>query len=278
MQSIGQRLEEARNSKGISLREAAEATKIRSDFLGYFEQNKFEYDLPQIYRRGFLKNYARFLQLDPEKIITDYDAQALSQSRTEHKSGSELFGQVEIDTDNVSQTLEDDAGYGYIAPRNGRKTEAMPGDDEAHSNEKTFYLKIGLVFIGTLALVFIIFGLIKAILSSDNSEFESTANTAAAVSPAITTTANSLSSQAEKPAQGNLMTLIASGTVQVTVRQKNDNRVLLNAETMNDGQTLPLTKNGPVDVLFTSGKNIKILYMGEYWSPNGSGAGKFSIP
>ena len=44
MQSIGERLEEARKRKGISLREAAEATKIRSDFLGYIEQNKMDFD------------------------------------------------------------------------------------------------------------------------------------------------------------------------------------------------------------------------------------------
>ncbi|MDP5080533.1 MAG: helix-turn-helix domain-containing protein, partial [Opitutales bacterium] len=47
MQSIGERLEEARKRKGISLREAAEATKIRGDFLGYFEQNKFDFELPE---------------------------------------------------------------------------------------------------------------------------------------------------------------------------------------------------------------------------------------
>ena len=33
MQTIGGQLEEARQRKGISLREAAEATKVRSDFL-----------------------------------------------------------------------------------------------------------------------------------------------------------------------------------------------------------------------------------------------------
>ena len=48
MQSIGERFEEARKRKGISLREASEATKIRSDFLGNIEQNKFSFDLPEI--------------------------------------------------------------------------------------------------------------------------------------------------------------------------------------------------------------------------------------
>ena len=74
MQSIGERLEEARKRKGISLREAAEATKIRSDFLGYIEQNKMDFSLPEIYKRGFLKNYARYLKwgqklLRGERII-----------------------------------------------------------------------------------------------------------------------------------------------------------------------------------------------------------------
>ena len=80
MQSIGERFEEARKRKGISLREAAEATKIRSDFLGNIEQNKFNFDLPEIYKRGFLKNYARYLKLDPENILTDYSAHLLSRA------------------------------------------------------------------------------------------------------------------------------------------------------------------------------------------------------
>ena len=97
MQSIGERLEEARKRKGISLREAAEATKIRSDFLGYIEQNKMDFDLPEIYKRGFLKNYARYLKLDHDKIMTDYNAQQLSKSRLGKKGGSEWFGQMEVE-------------------------------------------------------------------------------------------------------------------------------------------------------------------------------------
>ena len=42
MQTIGERLEEARKKKGLSLREAAEATKIRGDYLQKFEGNQFD--------------------------------------------------------------------------------------------------------------------------------------------------------------------------------------------------------------------------------------------
>ena len=94
MQTIGERLEEARKRKGISLREAAEVTKIRSDYLGYLEQNKFDFDLPEIYRSGFIKNYARYLKLDPEKILTDYNTQRLGMARNK-RAATEWFGTSE---------------------------------------------------------------------------------------------------------------------------------------------------------------------------------------
>src|SRR5258707_125223 len=68
MQTIGERLEEARKRKGISLREAAEATKIRGDYLLKFESNQYDINLPEIYVRGFLRTYANFLKLSVDKI------------------------------------------------------------------------------------------------------------------------------------------------------------------------------------------------------------------
>jgi cytoskeleton protein RodZ len=73
MASIGQKLEEARNRKGISIREAEEATKIRGHFLSSFEKDVFDVDLPPVYLSGFLKNYARFLGLDPEAVLAELD-------------------------------------------------------------------------------------------------------------------------------------------------------------------------------------------------------------
>ena len=77
MQTIGERLEEARKRKGISIREAAEATKIRGDYLHKFENNQFDIRLPEIYVRGFLRNYAVYLKLPGDKISNDYLALGL---------------------------------------------------------------------------------------------------------------------------------------------------------------------------------------------------------
>ena len=71
--AIGQKLEEARNRKGISIREASESTKIRGDYLSAFEAGNFDLSIPDVYLRGFVKLYARFLDLDQEAIVSDLD-------------------------------------------------------------------------------------------------------------------------------------------------------------------------------------------------------------
>ena len=192
MQSIGERLEEARKRKGISLREAAEATKIRSDFLGYIEQNKFDFDLPEIYKKGFIGNYARYLKLNPEKLLTDYHAQQLSSSRLGKKNGAEWFGKMEIksaaqEQAEVEEGVEN-ASYGRIAtpPAAVAPAEPDPGedrDDEDQEGDKMFYLKAGLVFVGTLALVFILFGLVKAILGGSKPDPVSLPDSPTATAP-----------------------------------------------------------------------------------------------
>lgn len=73
--AIGQKLEEARNRKGISLREASESTKIRGDYLSAFESSNFEINLPEVYLRGFVRLYARFLDLDQDSIVADLDVE-----------------------------------------------------------------------------------------------------------------------------------------------------------------------------------------------------------
>ena len=68
---LGQKLEEARNRKGISIREATESTKIRSDYLASFEAGNFDINLPDVYLRGFVRLYSRFLGLDQDAIVSD---------------------------------------------------------------------------------------------------------------------------------------------------------------------------------------------------------------
>ncbi len=274
MQSIGERLEEARKRKGISLREAAEATKIRSDFLGYIEQNKMDFDLPEIYKRGFLKNYACYLKLDVEKIMTDYNAQQLSNSRLNKKNGAEWFGQMEIKKVEGEEPIdrvdsEEQAPYGRIAPKPTLNKEAAADDDDS---DKTFYMKIGLIFVGTLALVFVVFGLIWAILGSGRSD-DTVDNPELRDAAEITQPAD-----ITPPAvvDNNSITLVASGNVYVLVKQQTGNKELYR-NTMSAGETVTLEKEGAVDILFTAGENIVIEQGGERFRPNTTGTAKITL-
>ena len=74
MQSLGERLQEARQRLGVTTREAADVTKIRSDFLQAMEANQFEsIPLGDVYKRGFTKIYAKYLRLDEEKAVADFN-------------------------------------------------------------------------------------------------------------------------------------------------------------------------------------------------------------
>lgn len=96
MQTLGERLEEARKRKGISIREAAEATKIRGDYLQKFEANTFDFDLPPLYVRGFLRTYVRFLELDAQRLVAEFDSLAADAGRAPRRESRENFGRVDF--------------------------------------------------------------------------------------------------------------------------------------------------------------------------------------
>lgn len=95
MQTIGERLEEARKKKGISIREAAEATKIRGDYLQKFESNQFDIGLTEIYTRGFLRTYANFLKIPADRLLNDYAALGRGEVRPRQPS-REIYGRMDI--------------------------------------------------------------------------------------------------------------------------------------------------------------------------------------
>ena len=66
MISVGQRLQEERIKKGLSIEEIADVTKIRKNFLEHIEKGEYE-KLPSVtFAQGFVRNYVAFLGL-PEK-------------------------------------------------------------------------------------------------------------------------------------------------------------------------------------------------------------------
>lgn len=69
---MGAYLRAARRRRRVSIDRAAEQTRIRADFLMRMESDEFDFLAPA-YVRGFLKNYARFLRVDPEPLLEEFD-------------------------------------------------------------------------------------------------------------------------------------------------------------------------------------------------------------
>lgn len=104
MQTLGERLEEARKRKSISVREAAEATKIRGDYLQKFEANSFDFDLPPLYIRGFLRTYAKYLELDPQRIVAEFDTLMVDAGRAPRRETRENYGRVDFGNEAGAET------------------------------------------------------------------------------------------------------------------------------------------------------------------------------
>jgi hypothetical protein len=71
-QSLPERLYAARERKGVDLYRAERDTKIRARYLAALERGDYR-ELPgAVYTKGFLRNYALYLGLEPEEILTQW--------------------------------------------------------------------------------------------------------------------------------------------------------------------------------------------------------------
>ncbi len=73
MAALGERFRAAREARGLSLSDVAEQIRIRSVYLGAIEDENWTAIGAPVYTRGFLRTYARFLGLDPEEVVADFN-------------------------------------------------------------------------------------------------------------------------------------------------------------------------------------------------------------
>jgi transcriptional regulator with XRE-family HTH domain len=169
MQTIGERLEDARKKKGVSIRDAAEATKIRGEYLSKFEGNQFDIGLDDIYVRGFLKNYAVFLKLPADRLLGDYASLGHGAAKPRQPS-REVYGRMDL---SISSADEKADAPGGAAPQGGpAATQAAPhvphgpGSSlpERRTIDPALVFKGGIALVALLALM-LIFWLVKSLTS-----------------------------------------------------------------------------------------------------------------
>lgn len=89
---IGDVLRSARREHGHSLADAAEHTRIRESYLAALEQEEFDALGGEVYVKGFLVSYAKFLGVDPAPMLHAYrhrEGSAAAAAHGEHR-GTQL--------------------------------------------------------------------------------------------------------------------------------------------------------------------------------------------
>lgn len=262
MQTIGERLEEARKRKGISIREAAEGTKIRGDYLHKFEGNQYDINLPEIYVRGFLRSYARYLHLSPDKIVADYKALGLHEPRPRAVS-RELYGRMDL-----SVASAKDAG---AREPDAKSTPAHPEDDSANpatfqpgtgspTLDRALLIKGGIILGGALVLILIIVFTVRAL----------TGDPAAPTTAAGTTTTGATTPAAQT------ITLVALDTVRIKLVEESTNRELFQG-TLVRGESRPFTKNGSLLLTASALESVEIEMGGRRFPTGETGYSRIRI-
>lgn len=79
MGTLGSYIRNAREARGLDLRDAAQQTRISINYLKAIEDEDFSKLPGEVFIRGFLKNYARFLHLPEDEVVKRYDERSKPQ-------------------------------------------------------------------------------------------------------------------------------------------------------------------------------------------------------
>jgi cytoskeleton protein RodZ len=252
MQTIGERLEEARKKKGVSIREAAEATKIRGEYLQSFEGNKFDLDLSEIYLRGFLRSYATFLKLAPDRILGDYEALGHGDAKPRQPS-REVYGRMDLSISAAEDREERssapagemeraEVGRGPHQPRNHSHLPKTPAIDPA-------LVYKGAIVVGIVVALLLVVGALKYLLGGPAPSESSRV----AAPPAVVAA----------PEAAATMSIVARAPVRIKVVRQSDGAELFQGPlATGDHQDFP---NVALFVTCTAFESIQLEYKGSFY-------------
>jgi cytoskeleton protein RodZ len=259
MQTIGERLEEARKKKGISIREAAEATKIRGDYLQKFESNHFDIGLTEIYTRGFLRNYANFLKVPSERLLADFASLGLGEARPRQPS-REIYGRMDISVATAGEPSDRAAPPEDTPPEPSPNRAAQPRYPRGGSPNLPTGPDPALIFkyakiAGGVVLVLVVILVVKSLFSGGGSAPAANSGRSA-TSPAVAAPAST----------ERAITLVALDTVFVRVThligEDTDGEEIFKG-TLARGQTQVVPWPGSINIWASAGENLMIDYKGQ---------------
>ncbi len=289
MQTLGEKLAEARMKKGISIQEASEQTKIRVSFLEAFEQNNFEIDLPDIYKKGFIKNYADLLDLNTDEAATDYARESGGSFRSNRKTETrDNFGKIELGSSSAGTTKEPSnapiensnatpqtESLGFRKLKEPRRSQS---DSSGEKGDKMLLAAVGV----SVAAVLLVVGFLVWIFGPD----KKTDNQVADSSQAQKESQNATVGEPGPTGPTTAVSTIQTETLGLEARGGDVKVILMDKATGNkifdrtilDGEAVSVPKTGPLTILFTDGDKVYVRLKGKLFKMPKSGAGRSLIP
>lgn len=231
MKNLGAKLKAAREAMQLSLRDVADATRLRINVLEKMEDGSFDYDLQEVYKRGFLRIYAAFLKLNVDDIMREYNTAVAMRSESGRR-------RLVVESEPEQETKFEDA------------SEAQSQQDNPDMTAR--YIKLG----GALVLVILVIVVVVLVVSSLTSGAQQAPVAEAPVSDV---------SAAQMNADASEQTLLihAYDDVYVSVAKNANVSNVLFAGTMKAGTTKSFELTEPLQIRVTDAGKVKFVRNGK---------------
>lgn len=233
-EDFGSFFREARERRGLNLDDVAEAIRVKVDYIESIENGSFDFDLPDIYKRGFYKSYADFLGLNVSEMmamcpIPAFETmEAQRHHMTIEATKRDQQAALERNLENIKTSFSDDV------LEDPSIKQAKP---KINSDRKKI-LKIA----GIAGSIFLLLGLFSLIFrKKSHSETEIAANVPAKI-------------------EQKQLRLHATNTVRVMIREE-ESRENVFTGTLSTGEQKNITYQKPITVYYDRGECLEIELM-----------------
>jgi len=95
--TLGEKLKKLRGDFRMSLSEISKATRIQVKYLEYLENGQYEKLPAEVYVRGFLRSYARYLNIDEQALVKLYERERNIQANLSQAPPKKTFAVRNLD-------------------------------------------------------------------------------------------------------------------------------------------------------------------------------------
>jgi len=254
MKNLGEKLQEARNAMGLSVKDVAEATRLRADVIVNMESGVFDFKLPEIYKRGFLRIYAAFLKLDVDNALEQYALISKPSDESRKSILSRKFPAREA-AETQQAAFVNAASAEIPVSVESRYDES--DERKGSSDETAKYIKLGGIVVALLLSVIIIILVISSFTSSAPEP-----NPDLAQSNDVSAPVGQKSAEDARAAEFDVV-IAASADTYLLVYPQGEKANILYTGSLQAGEMKDFKTSKPLTIRITDAEKIRILRNGK---------------